>query len=70
MASGSFTAPDHEFPSYLELELVATDQDGLTHSVVRRLDPLTVDLTFATQPVGPAADRRIDRPARLRSRVR
>ncbi|HEX7744930.1 MAG TPA: PQQ-dependent sugar dehydrogenase, partial [Micromonosporaceae bacterium] len=51
-ASGSFTAPDHEYPSYLELELVATDQEGLTHSVVRRLDPLTVDLTFASNPSG------------------
>jgi hypothetical protein len=38
VASGSFTAPDHEYPSYLELELVATDQDGLSHAVVRRLD--------------------------------
>ena len=26
--SGSFTAPDHEYPSYLELELTATDSGG------------------------------------------
>jgi PKD repeat protein len=52
VASGSFTAPDHDYPSYLELELVATDADGLTHSVVRRLDPLTVNLTFTTNPTG------------------
>jgi glucose/arabinose dehydrogenase/PKD repeat protein len=52
VASGSFVAPDHEYPSYLELELVATDQQGLTHSVVRRLDPLTVSLTFASNPSG------------------
>ena len=52
VASGSFTAPDHEYPSYLELELVATDQDGLTHKVVRRLDPKTVTLTFASNPSG------------------
>src|SRR5262249_8803982 len=31
---------------------VATDQDGLTHAVTRRLDPRTVDLTFATVPSG------------------
>ncbi|GIH09700.1 hypothetical protein Rhe02_77670 [Rhizocola hellebori] len=52
VASGSFIAPDHEYPSYLELELVATDAQGLTHSVVRRLDPLTVSLTFASNPSG------------------
>jgi glucose/arabinose dehydrogenase len=52
VASGSFEAPDHEYPSYLELRLVATDQDGLTHAVTRRLDPKTVDLTFDTVPSG------------------
>jgi PKD repeat protein len=30
VASGSFSAPDHEYPSYLELTLTATDSDGLT----------------------------------------
>jgi glucose/arabinose dehydrogenase/PKD repeat protein len=52
VASGSFQAPDHEYPSYLELKLLATDQQGLTHLVSRRLDPKTVDLTFATMPSG------------------
>ncbi|GAA4958563.1 PQQ-dependent sugar dehydrogenase [Actinoplanes utahensis] len=52
VASGSFVAPDHEYPSYLELTLVATDQEGLTHTVTRRLDPETVDLTFTTVPAG------------------
>jgi glucose/arabinose dehydrogenase/PKD repeat protein len=52
VASGSFEAPDHEYPSYLELGVVATDQQGLTHSVKRRLDPETVDLTFNTVPAG------------------
>ncbi|SCL34094.1 Glucose/arabinose dehydrogenase, beta-propeller fold [Micromonospora rhizosphaerae] len=52
VASGSFVTPDHEYPSYLELELVATDQDNLSHRVVRRLDPQTVSLTFATNPSG------------------
>jgi glucose/arabinose dehydrogenase/PKD repeat protein len=51
-ASGSFEAPDHDYPSYLELKLVATDQQGLTHTVTRRLDPETVDLTFNTVPAG------------------
>ncbi|MBB5872069.1 glucose/arabinose dehydrogenase [Allocatelliglobosispora scoriae] len=52
VASGSFVAPDHEYPSYLELELVATDAQGLTSTVVRRLDPNTVDLTFNSTPPG------------------
>ncbi|NUT34679.1 MAG: PKD domain-containing protein [Hamadaea sp.] len=52
VASGSFVAPDHEYPSYLELILTATDSQGLTNTVLRRLDPETVDLTFATNPVG------------------
>ncbi|MFI6761413.1 PQQ-dependent sugar dehydrogenase [Micromonospora sp. NPDC050417] len=52
VASGSFVAPDHDYPSYLELELTARDADGLTDTVVRRLDPQTVDLTFTSEPAG------------------
>jgi hypothetical protein len=52
VASGSFVAPDHEYPSYLELALTATDAGGLTSTLVRRLDPRTVDITFATVPAG------------------
>ena len=51
-ASGSFVAPDHEYPSYLELKLTATDSGGLSHTVSRRLDPRTVILTFQTNPGG------------------
>lgn len=50
--SGSFEAPDHEYPSYLELVLTATDAQGITGTAVRRLDPKTVTLTFATSPSG------------------
>ncbi|MDG4823353.1 PQQ-dependent sugar dehydrogenase [Asanoa sp. WMMD1127] len=52
VASGTFTAPDHEYPSYLELKLTATDNGGLTHTVTRRLDPRSVDLTFTSSPPG------------------
>jgi glucose/arabinose dehydrogenase len=52
VASGSFAAPDHEYPSYLELELTATDAAGATATVTRRLDPQTVVLTFASSPSG------------------
>jgi PKD repeat protein len=50
VASGSFTAPDHEYPSYLELKLTATDSGGLTDTKTLRLDPKTVVLTFQTNP--------------------
>jgi hypothetical protein len=52
VAGGSFVTPDHEYPSYLELRLTATDSGGLTSTVTRRLDPRTVDLTMATVPTG------------------
>jgi PKD repeat protein len=50
VASGSFTAPDHEYPSYLVLTLTATDSGGLSASTSVRLDPRTVTLTFASNP--------------------
>jgi glucose/arabinose dehydrogenase len=51
-ASGSFVAPDHEYPSHLELRLTATDAGGLTHTTTRQLHPETVDLTFGSSPAG------------------
>ena len=51
-SSGSFAAPDHDYPSYLELSLTATDSSSRTSTVSVRLDPRTVDLTFRTVPVG------------------
>ena len=52
VASGAFTAPDHEYPSYLDLTLTARDTDGRTGSKTIRLDPQTVDLTFTSSPSG------------------
>jgi PKD repeat protein len=52
VASGSFTAPDHEYPSHLELVLTATDSGGLTSTASVTLQPQTVGLTFATSPSG------------------
>jgi PKD repeat protein/glucose/arabinose dehydrogenase len=52
VASGSFTAPDHEYPSYLELQLTATDAQGLSASTSIQLDPQTVNLTFQSSPTG------------------
>ncbi len=52
VASGTIAAPDHESPSYMELTLTATDAAGATASVIRRIDPQTVNLTFQTNPAG------------------
>jgi hypothetical protein len=37
--TGSFTAPDHEYPAYLELSLTVTDSGGLTDTKTLRLNP-------------------------------
>jgi glucose/arabinose dehydrogenase/PKD repeat protein len=50
--SGSFVAPDHEYPSHLELRLTATDVGGLSHTTTLELNPQTVDLTFGSSPAG------------------
>lgn len=47
---GSFTAPDHEYPSHLELRLTATDSAGGSASTSVELEPKTVDLTFESLP--------------------
>jgi PKD repeat protein len=52
VATGFFTAPDHEYPCWLELKLTATDSGGLTSTTSVRLDPKTVVLTFRTNPGG------------------
>ena len=56
VAGGSFVAPDHEAPVYLELRLTARDSSGLTSVVTRRLNPRMVALTFQSVPGGAPAD--------------
>jgi glucose/arabinose dehydrogenase len=51
-ASASFSAPDHEYPSHLELTLTARDSFGVTDVERLRLDPQTVQLSFASSPPG------------------
>ena len=51
-ASGSFTTPDHDYPSELELSLTATDSSGLANTASVRLLPRTTTLTFQTNPTG------------------
>ena len=51
-AAGSFVAPDHEYPSHLELSLTATDAGGLADTQTVRLDPRTVSVTMRSDPAG------------------
>jgi hypothetical protein len=50
--AGSFSAPDHEYPSYLVLTLTATDSWGLSASTSVELDPQTVTLSLHSSPTG------------------
>lgn len=49
---GSFFAPDHDYPSYLEIVFSVTDSGGLTSTASVNLYPRTVDLSFTSQPPG------------------
>ena len=52
VASGSFSAPDHEYPSFLELKLTATDSSSISSSTTIALNPRTVTLTMQSVPSG------------------
>jgi hypothetical protein len=52
VGGGSLAAPDHEYPSHLELRLTARDSGGLTDVESIRLDPRTVTLTLNSSPGG------------------
>jgi glucose/arabinose dehydrogenase len=52
VGTGSFVAPDHEYPSYLELRLTATDSGGLTDAQSVWLEPQTATMDFRTKPTG------------------
>ncbi|MGH7427645.1 MAG: LamG-like jellyroll fold domain-containing protein, partial [Candidatus Methylomirabilaceae bacterium] len=52
VATGSFSGPDHEYPSHLEIKLTATDSGGRTDTKSVLLDPKTVVLSFQSSPSG------------------
>ncbi len=52
VSSGTFTAPDHEYPSWLELTLTATDSGGLSSSTTLRIDPITTVITVTSNVAG------------------
>jgi len=52
VAGGTFDAPDHDYPSHLELRLTVTDSGGKTGTDSLRLDPSTVAITLKSSPGG------------------
>ncbi len=56
VASGSFDAPDHPYPSYLELRLTATDSLGAAVTTSVSLQPKTTTLHVTSSPTGVPID--------------
>lgn len=52
VTSGEFTAPEHDYPSFIEVILRVADDRGLTGTQVVKLEPRTVDLGITTSPPG------------------
>jgi glucose/arabinose dehydrogenase len=52
VASGSFLAPDHDYPSHIELTLTAVDSRGLAAKRSVEIEPRTVNLEIASNPPG------------------
>jgi hypothetical protein len=52
VTSGTFAAPDHDYPSSLEIRLTVRDSGGLTGTASVTLQPRTVNLTFQSSPSG------------------
>ena len=52
VGSGSFLAPDHEYPSHIELTLTAVDARGLAAKKTVSIDPRAVELSIDSNPPG------------------
>ncbi len=52
LKEGSFLAPEHDYPSYIEITLRATDKRGLAASKTIQIDPRTVQLSMSSNPPG------------------
>ena len=52
VAGGSFAAPDHEYPSYLELRLTVADPEGVPSTASVLLHPRAVTVTLQSDPPG------------------
>jgi glucose/arabinose dehydrogenase len=47
-----FVAPQHDYPSYIEVVLRVSDGRGLSGTTSMKIDPRTVDLSLASEPPG------------------
>jgi hypothetical protein len=52
VASGSFSAPNHDYPSSLIIQLQAKDSGGMIATTSVTLNPKTVSLTLQSNPSG------------------
>jgi glucose/arabinose dehydrogenase len=52
LKEGSFLAPEHDYPSYIEITLRATDKRGLAASKTIQINPRTVELAMKSNPPG------------------
>ena len=52
VGAGNLVAPSHDFPSYIELTLTATDSRGLSASKTVKIAAHPVQLTLASRPAG------------------
>jgi glucose/arabinose dehydrogenase len=52
VSGGSFVAPDHDYPSHIEISLTATDARGLTATKSVSIDPHPVQLELESDPAG------------------
>jgi glucose/arabinose dehydrogenase len=52
VSEGTLIAPDHDYPSYLDLTFTAVDSRGLSASRTIVLNPRTVQLSIRSQPEG------------------
>jgi glucose/arabinose dehydrogenase len=50
--SPEFVAPQHEYPSYIEVVLRVSDKRGLSGSALLKLNPRTVDVSLSSVPAG------------------
>ncbi|MGH2975349.1 MAG: PQQ-dependent sugar dehydrogenase [Solirubrobacterales bacterium] len=50
--SGEFEAPEHDYPSYIEVTLRVADNRGLSASKTVKLEPRAVTATIASSPLG------------------
>lgn len=50
--SGEFLAPEHDYPSFIEITLRVADDRGLTASKTIKIEPRAVNLTVASSPPG------------------